>query len=224
MLHGLCHCPLPEGNTDADSEVLHRNTSRHLQESYTKFWNMRFLPVSLDASLTCGSFSAWCMIQRTKKYVVVVCKLWWETGTRLLYREMHLRRIGQIAALLNTLQDNARLGPMIMDINVSCQVMPQYFVMFDEALRRILEMSPNATRISLSMGICNAFISSTHPYDLSKLVHLDVGNEICFSDVLPCLPECKNLDVLSLSFASTRRTTSILYARTPPRIADSDYR
>ncbi|KAG1757707.1 hypothetical protein EDB19DRAFT_59003 [Suillus lakei] len=157
-------------------------------------------PVFLDASLACGPLSAWCLAQRTKKALVLVCKFWREIGTPLLYREIHLRRIGQVAALLSTLEGNARLGEVIMDINVSCHVMPQYFVMFDEALRRILGISPNAKRLSLSMGVPDALTSSVRQYDLSKVVHLDVGNEIHLSDILPCLPQCKNLTNLSLSF------------------------
>jgi hypothetical protein len=90
---------------------------------------------------------------------------------------------------------------MIMGINVSCFVMSQYPVMFDEALQYILGMSPNATRLSLSTGVRNLLASSTRQYDLSKVVHLDiqVGNEH-LSNILLCLPQCKNLTILSLSF------------------------
>lgn len=154
--------------------------------------------VFLDASLACGPLSAWSLAQRTKKSLVLVCKFWRKISTPLLYREIHLRRIGQVAALLNTLQSNGRLGEMIVDINISCHVMPQYFVMFDEALLRILGMSPNATRLSLSMDVPDASMSSMRQYDLSKVAHLAVGNEIRLSDVLPCLPQCKNLTILSL--------------------------
>lgn len=157
--------------------------------------------VFLDASLTCGPLSAWCLVQRTKKSLVLVCKFWREIGTPLLYREIHLRRIGQVAALLNTLRGNTRLGEMILDINVSCHIIPQYLVMFDEAFQRILEMSPNATRLSLRMGARDLLVSSMRQYDLSNVVHLDVqvGNER-LSDVLLCLPQCKHLTILSLSF------------------------
>ncbi|KAG1784089.1 hypothetical protein EV702DRAFT_1191094 [Suillus placidus] len=157
--------------------------------------------VFLDASLACGPFSAWCLAQRTKKSLVLVCKFWREIGTPLLYREIHLRRIGQVAALLSTLRGNTRLGEMIMDINVSCHVMSQYLVIFDEALQCILGMSPNATRLSLSMGVCDLLVSSVRQYDLSQVVHLDVqvGNEH-LPDILLCLPQCKNLIILSLSF------------------------
>ncbi|KAG2150145.1 hypothetical protein BD769DRAFT_1410721 [Suillus cothurnatus] len=157
--------------------------------------------VFLDASLACGPLSAWCLAQRTKKALVLVCKFWWEIGTSLLYREIHLRRTAQVGALLRTLRGNTRLGEMIMGINVSCFVMSQYPVMFDEALQYILGMSPNATRLSLSTGVRNLLASSTRQYDLSKVVHLDiqVGNEH-LSNILLCLPQCKNLTILSLSF------------------------
>lgn len=157
--------------------------------------------IFLDSSLACGPLSAWCLAQRTKKTLVLVCKFWREIGTPLLYQEIHLRRIGQVAALLSTLRGNTRLGEMIMAINVSCHVMPRYIVMFDEALQRILAMSPNATRLSLSMGVRDLLVCSTRQYNLSKLVHLDlqVGNER-LADVLLCLPQCKSLTILSLSF------------------------
>ncbi|KIK46402.1 hypothetical protein CY34DRAFT_800409 [Suillus luteus UH-Slu-Lm8-n1] len=157
--------------------------------------------VFLDASLTCGPLSAWCLAQRTKKSLVLVCKFWREIGTPLLYREIHLRRIGQVAALLSTLRGNTRLGEMILDINVSCHIMPQYLVMFDEAFQHILGMSPNATRLSLRMGVRDLLVSSMRQYDLSNVVHLDVqvGNER-LSDILLCLPQCKHLTILSLSF------------------------
>ncbi|KAG2369456.1 hypothetical protein BDR07DRAFT_660561 [Suillus spraguei] len=101
----------------------------------------------------------------------------------------------------STLRANTRLGEMIMAINVSCHVMPQYIVMFDEAFRRILGMSPNATRLSQSMDVRDLLICSTRQYNLSKLVHLDlqVGNER-LADVLLCLPQGKSLTILSLSF------------------------
>lgn len=149
--------------------------------------------------MACGPLSAWCLAQRTKKALILVCKFW--RGTPLLYQEIHLRRIGQVAALPSTLRANTRLGEMIMAINVSCHVMPQYIVMFDEAFRRILGMSPNATRLSQSMDVRDLLICSTRQYNLSKLVHLDlqVGNER-LADVLLCLPQCKSLTILSLSF------------------------
>ncbi|KAG1846880.1 hypothetical protein F4604DRAFT_1936194 [Suillus subluteus] len=83
----------------------------------------------------------------------------------------------------------------------------QYLLMFNDALQRILGMSPNATRFSLSMdirdlmGIHDLLVPSMRQYDLSKVVHLDVqvGNEH-LSDILLWLPQCKSLTVLSLSF------------------------
>ncbi|OJA10421.1 hypothetical protein AZE42_03542 [Rhizopogon vesiculosus] len=153
--------------------------------------------VFLDASLAGGPFSPWCLAQRTKKSIVLVCKLWCMTGTVLLYKDIHIRHIGQIAALFNTLQENPRLGMMIEAINVFCHVAHQYSVMFDEALQRILEMSPNATRISLNMDVCEALTKTIHKYDLSGVVHLEVG-EIFFPEVLPCLAQCKNLAILSI--------------------------
>jgi len=104
---------------------------------------------------------------------------------------------GQVAALFNTLQENPRLGMMIEAINVFCYVTHQYSVMFDKALQRILEMSPSAARISLNMGVCEALIKTIHEYDLSGVVHLEVG-EIFFPEVLPCLAQCKNLAILSI--------------------------
>ncbi|KAG2044982.1 hypothetical protein BDR03DRAFT_1086542 [Suillus americanus] len=94
-----------------------------------------------------------------------------------------------------------------MDINVSCHVVSQYLAIFDDVLQRILGMSPNATRLSLSMGIRDPtmgihdlLVPSTCQYDLSKVVHLavQVGHEH-LSDILLCLPQCKSLTVLSLS-------------------------
>ncbi|KAG1749864.1 uncharacterized protein EDB91DRAFT_1110029 [Suillus paluster] len=192
-------------HSDADSEVLVRKPIPFKQpppEILLQILESTLPPtVFLDASLSGGPFSPWCMAQRIKQSVVLVCKFWREIGTVLLYREVHLRRIGQIAALWRTLQGNARFGEMIMDINVSCLVTPHYFVMFDEALRRILKMSPNASRVYLNMdmSLCDVFICSLHRYDLSKVVHLDIGDEIHLSDILPCLPQCKNLTILSLS-------------------------
>ncbi|OAX44372.1 hypothetical protein K503DRAFT_381658 [Rhizopogon vinicolor AM-OR11-026] len=128
---------------------------------------------------------------------VLVCKLWCQTGTFLLYQDIHLRRIGHVTALLNTLQGSALLRMLIKAIHITCEITPQYTLMFDEALRRILEMTPNTTRLSLNMGVYDALTTPIRKYDLSKVVHLEV-EEVYFLEVLPCLAQRKNLTILSI--------------------------
>ncbi|OJA16134.1 hypothetical protein AZE42_00087 [Rhizopogon vesiculosus] len=153
--------------------------------------------VFLNASLAIGPSSPWCLTQRTKKCIVLVCKLWCQTGTFLLYQDIRLRRIGHVAALLNTLQGSAPLRMLIKAIHITCEITPQYTLMFDEALRRILEMTPNTTCLSLNMGAYDALAMSIRKYDLSKVVHLEIDG-VHFLEVLPCLAQCKNLTILSI--------------------------
>jgi hypothetical protein len=159
----------------------------------------------MDASLSAGPSSPWYLVQQTQKHVVLVCK---QTSTFLLCQDVHLRRIGQVAALLNTLQGNARLGMMIKVISVPCYVTPQYSVMFDEALRRISEMSPNATRLSLNMSVCEVLTPSISMYDLSRIVYLEVG-DTCLLEILPCLAQCSNLTILSIDIRGITDTDTL---------------
>jgi hypothetical protein len=101
---------------------------------------------------------------------------------------------------------------MIKAINVPCYVTLEYSVMFDEALRQILEMSPNATRLSLNMGVCRVLTPSISMYDLSRIVHLEVG-DTCLLEVLPCLVQCSNLTMLSIDIRGITGTDTLTLER-----------
>jgi hypothetical protein len=69
-------------------------------ELLLEIFKFALLPTAfMDASLVVVPSSPWCLAHQTKKHMVIVCKSWCQTGTFLLYQDVHLRRIGQVAAL-----------------------------------------------------------------------------------------------------------------------------
>ncbi|KAJ8588201.1 hypothetical protein M405DRAFT_265005 [Rhizopogon salebrosus TDB-379] len=81
----------------------------------------------------------------------------------------------------------------IKAIDVSCYAVTRHTVLcaapliFNEVLRQIWGISPNAVHLSLNMGpVCDALTGSICIYDLSRVVHLEVGDE-CLLEILPLL-------------------------------------
>jgi hypothetical protein len=59
-----------------------------------------------NPALTLGPNSPWSRVLRFKKAVPLVCKDWFDVGNEHLYREIVIRRPGQITVLLSTIQSS----------------------------------------------------------------------------------------------------------------------
>ena len=101
---------------------------------------LRVLPPSflLDSSLYAGPDSPWCEALRMKKSIVQVCNSWCQIGSELLYEEISIRRVGQISALLRTLDANNGIGDMIKTFEISCFTPTCYKSLFQVDIARIL--------------------------------------------------------------------------------------
>ena len=66
-----------------------------------------------DPSIYFGSDNPWLRILHYKKGLALVCKATYWSGMRILYREVSIRRMGQIPALANTLR-SSESGEMLL--------------------------------------------------------------------------------------------------------------
>jgi len=153
----------------------------------------------IDSSIAGGPESPWCQALRMKKSIVGVSRAWCEVGIEVLYKDVAFRRIGQISALLRTLEarpDDFR--NLVRGITVNCFVPRGYAALFHTELKRIFEHCPRVAHFAF-----NPSFSSPLPYILpvinSPITHLDCGATITFSSVLASLMNVSGT-LVSLSF------------------------
>ncbi|KAH7912122.1 hypothetical protein BJ138DRAFT_829573 [Hygrophoropsis aurantiaca] len=167
----------------------------------------------LDSSLSCGPRSPWSLALRTKKTLVSVCKTWYNVGIHLLYRQIVLRRFPQIYFLLQSLDLNSDLGPMIKDITVSCFVLCDDSPLVKSELNRLLNYCPLVSHFTFAIELqsqselyspSDFLAAATHM--LSNVTHLEFGPKVFFSDVVPHLTHCKSL--ISLTFDMHGQTSN----------------
>ncbi|KAL1691422.1 hypothetical protein GGG16DRAFT_53573 [Schizophyllum commune] len=65
---------------------------------------------------------AWLIYMRTKRSLPLVCRSWYLAANAMLYRDIGLRSVGQVAALLETLQDTPTLASLITSLSFACHV------------------------------------------------------------------------------------------------------
>ena len=76
-----------------------------------------------DPSVIPGPRSPWLTSLRTKKALTLVCKAWTPPATAVLYNDIVIRRMGQISALANTLNQHPDLSDLVRSIRLdSCVV------------------------------------------------------------------------------------------------------
>ena len=97
-----------------------------------------------------GPNSAFYQSIRTKKAIISVCKRWWQVGLEILYEDVVFHHIGQIPALVRTLEAHSKLGKLVKKLTVRCFVPSGYIRLFEEQLRRVFGYCPFATRIFYS--------------------------------------------------------------------------
>ena len=168
---------------------------------------LRALPPSflVGSSLNAGSDSPWCEALRMKKSIVRVCKAWWKVGSELLYEEISMRRIGQIPALLRTLDANNSIGDMIKNLEISCFIPAGYLSLFQVDLARIFALCFRITRLSFTAHTstsaaenplsCIAFPPSLHDA-CAKLTCLECNHPMDPEYLMSALRVCVNLQSL----------------------------
>ncbi|KII93035.1 hypothetical protein PLICRDRAFT_26411 [Plicaturopsis crispa FD-325 SS-3] len=116
---------LLQGQTDTLQSILRRPVLLLPVEVLEIVFTYALPPASfLDPSLRAGGQnSSWCMTLRTKKALVLVCKLWRDVATKILYEEVVFRRPAQIPAFINTLNSSVLdLGFCVRRLGFLCVV------------------------------------------------------------------------------------------------------
>ncbi|KAF9235079.1 hypothetical protein BU15DRAFT_32168, partial [Melanogaster broomeanus] len=156
----------------------------------------------LDPSIGRGPFSAWCQKLRQLKYFVLVCRWWRDVGIDLLYRDVVIRRIGQIPALLRSLEANAVLGPMVRSLRIDCFVPRGYGAVFEGGLNQICAFCTKNTRLVLNNSTEGGLLElpKIDGSILSSIVDLEIGPGYPFPLVISLLVQCTSLTRLTISF------------------------
>ncbi|KAH7890226.1 hypothetical protein F5I97DRAFT_1795848, partial [Phlebopus sp. FC_14] len=158
--------------------------------------------IYLDPAICRGPSSAWCQMLRQLKSFILVCRVWRDVGTNILYRCVVIRRFGQIPALLRTLQGDPKLGPMIHELQIRCFVPRGYSTVFEQALAQLWPLCPSTTRLSLDHPMDDPHHEFPSVMDsiLPSIVDLEIGPDCCFQRALPSLLQCTGLVALSVHF------------------------
>ncbi|KAJ7618139.1 hypothetical protein DFH06DRAFT_1364068 [Mycena polygramma] len=132
-----------------------------------------------NPSLHCGPASAWCGAMVTKRVLVLVSKAWYLVGITFLYKDINIRRVTAVAALLETLSTNPRLGEFVRSIDLLAYVPPAYCDDVLSDMEDILELCPAVTSVNQS-----------HPFILPHKGPGDDGTEFDVLDriLVPDLP------------------------------------
>ncbi|KIJ63969.1 hypothetical protein HYDPIDRAFT_28865 [Hydnomerulius pinastri MD-312] len=158
----------------------------------------------LDASIRPGPYSPWAQALRQLKSFVLVCSMWWDVGIEFLYRDVTIRRIGQIPALLRTLTANPKLGLFVRSLRTDCFIfnLRGYDDVFEQGLAQILSYCPYNTVLGLS---CRAPANYSHFPELPdatwlSLRKLEIGQGHSLPHISASLALCSNLVSLSILF------------------------
>lgn len=135
-----------------------------------------------------GPQSTWCQNMRTKNALNHVCSAWYGAASEFLYKDVVLRRIGQVAALARTLQTSGgtRLGPLIRNLSVTCAVEKSWIRAFNVDISSVLRNAPLIHSLTLKpclplpctfglmQGAITTSITSLH-YIICCPNYLDLG-------------------------------------------------
>lgn len=106
-------------------------------------------PGLLNPSLAGGPESPWSHATRTLKSLALVCKSWHTAAFPLLYHEVILRRVGQVAALARTIRSSPEVfSPPVQRLVISCEVPAPFLSVTKRSLAYILDQCKNLKAVS----------------------------------------------------------------------------
>ncbi|EPQ61296.1 hypothetical protein GLOTRDRAFT_135799 [Gloeophyllum trabeum ATCC 11539] len=159
----------------------------------------------LEPSMTQGPNSPWSRTLRDQKSIVRVCKAWWSVGVESLYKHVALRRVGQIPALLRTLDGDsqAQLSHLISSIAVVCAVPDICQLAFSSSLDCLLDKCPRLSKLTYA-PIFDGYPGSQPSHDMAphfrSVTHLAFGDDVpmCQSlfDLLKATTQLKSLSLV----------------------------
>lgn len=103
------------------------------------------------ASIDDGTCSTWSKSLRVKKVLVRVCKSWRGITLPFLYRRIYLLRVGQLCALVRTLEESTKLGgygPLVRDIEAHFYVHPSWEGVYFKNIVRLMEICISLQELS----------------------------------------------------------------------------
>ncbi|KIJ63980.1 hypothetical protein HYDPIDRAFT_28873 [Hydnomerulius pinastri MD-312] len=156
----------------------------------------------LDASICRGPSSAWSQTLRQLKSFVLVCRTWWDVGINLLYCHVIIRRIGQLPALLRSLEANPKLGSIVRTLQIDCFVPHGYHLIFEYALAQIWASFIHNTRLILNHQTDDRDHELPKVPDavLSSTIDLEIGPGHRLPLLFSSLVQCTSLVCLTINF------------------------
>ncbi|TRM59453.1 hypothetical protein BD626DRAFT_608134 [Schizophyllum amplum] len=91
---------------------------------------------------------AWLGAMHTKQSLSRVCRLWYPTAIALLYCDVGLRSAGQIAALLDTLQNTPSLIPLVRSITIVYDFIANQQDAYVDDVTQILRLCKQVYKVS----------------------------------------------------------------------------
>ncbi|KAI5827032.1 hypothetical protein K523DRAFT_279844 [Schizophyllum commune Tattone D] len=114
---------------------------------------------------------AWVRSMDTKRALSLVCRSWHITSAEILYENIGLRSVGQIAAFLDTLTRSV-YAYMVRSITISCYVAPHHAAFYNEDLQAILTLCSRLHTFSIRVHQYDMPISHHIPLQLLPVHHI----------------------------------------------------
>lgn len=143
----------------------------------------------LDASLTPGPESPWCLSTQMKLSMMSVCKIWYRIAVEMLYEDISFRRIGQISAFLRTLRNNPYLGSLVKAVSVHCFVPHGYSTLLHQNLERIISDCSRISRIAFSVPYTVQLYQTLPSLTYKNITQIEFGPTIGFDSLSSALSE-----------------------------------
>ncbi|KAL1747032.1 hypothetical protein HDZ31DRAFT_32852 [Schizophyllum fasciatum] len=197
FLYGPLEDEAPIGALTARHLQVQRGIARLPTELLTLIFQWAVAPAFLITPAYASSpKAAWPVSVRTKHYLSLVCRSWHQVSAHLLYGDVGILSIGQIAAFLDTLQNSKRNHAfMVRSITVACNVMPHLTAVYREDLSMVLFLCRRLQSFSTCLGGPDNYWRIREPMHLCPValppcvVHLSVSDypPLMVAEVLPLL-------------------------------------
>jgi hypothetical protein len=149
----------------------------------------------------------WSADNETKLCIMGVCKTWHRFGLELLYENVMLRSLGQLAAFVHTLETRPGLAAFVRRLEICYPVVRGYTALHSTEADKIFELCPRLTHFVFNPPlIAVGHRATAHPPAFPviagvslALTNLDIGDNVEYAIVLPALVQlCQTLQSLSL--------------------------
>ncbi|KAJ7282841.1 hypothetical protein C8J57DRAFT_1296688 [Mycena rebaudengoi] len=146
-----------------------------------------------------ASHSILCSDLRMKIAIMGVCKNWHQIGIELLYKNVALRRIGQLPAFVRALEGRVGLGALVCRLNLSCFVPRGYSLLFQRETQKLISLCPRLEHIAFNPPFTVPTLAYVLPPIGSTITSLECSSAVDAFVVLDLLIRLCNT-LRSLSF------------------------